>query len=169
MKNLILGIFLLISTIAIAQVAPIGVKTLVVKETFIGEYNNSMSSYSLPDATITRAKKTLSKKLPKYGFINFKIKAIGVVGVPYGWASKLHNLAGGNEGLGYSYIVLAGKSKSQRILGRQKMREPERLSDKKWQAIVIDGTGQEYKIRINMLTMKPKYIIKQTEGDRASN
>ncbi|RRG24815.1 hypothetical protein DWB61_02055 [Ancylomarina euxinus] len=62
-----------------AQVAPVGKKTLEVKETFTNEYLKEITNIGLSSAVINALNKRVPKKLEKYGFSNIAIEEIGKV------------------------------------------------------------------------------------------
>lgn len=83
-----------------------GKKTIQVKESFEGEYNQEVREVFYP-APYKQHMKRLPKKLKKYGFTNVVVTKLGEVRVTDGWANKLSKLAGGNDGVGRAKLAMA--------------------------------------------------------------
>ncbi len=164
MKKIItlLSVFLL-ANINYSQVAPTsGKKTLEVKETYKGEYMQKVTNGGLSSVVISAMKKRIPKKLKKYGFNDITITEVGKVNTPVSKATKMSNLAGGNEGAGKAQLQVA-KTSNQINAAVDRIYTEESDNDWKFQVNFIDNeTKEEFKVRLNM-SYNPKYIIKKTD------
>lgn len=172
MKNL--NVFITILCIALtinmsAQVAPIGKKTLPVKENHEGEYLQTVMQRDISDVVIKAIRQRMPKKLLKYGFTDITIIQVGKVPVPEGWATKLGSLVS-NKSLGIAMMETATTYR-QMVAAIDKMYEPEDNDgvDWKFQVNIVDNISKEtFKIRINMMSYNPMYIIKEIVEDFCS-
>lgn len=167
MKNL-KGLFItlaLTTTFGIyAQVAPTaGEKVLEVKETYLGEYLQTIDTTSFSRVVVNAIKERVPKKLIKYGFTDIKILKVGRVNAPVSTATKMSNLVGGNKATGQAMLNQA-KTYSEIVKAIDKMYEPEHDIDWKMQVIILDNvTGKQFKIKIAGMTYTPQYIIKESD------
>lgn len=168
MKNSkkIITILLLALTFSMtAQVAPTtGEKVLEVKESHEGEYLQKISQQGFSPVVIKALTERLPKKLIKYGFTDISIIEVGKVPVPEGWATKLGSLTS-NKSVGQGMLQQA-KTYSEIEAAVNKMYQPEDTDgvDWKFQVNFIDNISkEEFKIRINMMTYSPLYIIKTSD------
>ncbi|MGV3696315.1 hypothetical protein [Flavobacterium sp.] len=163
-KTLLIALILGTNAIT-AQVAPTtGEKQLEVKEDHPGEYLQTVKTEGLSDVVIKAMKDRLPKKLQQYGFTDITILEVGQVPVPMGWASKMGKLTS-NKSKGQAMLTNA-KSYSEIKRAVDKMYEPEDNDgvDWKFQVNFTDNlTGKLFKVRINMMTYKPQYIIKESD------
>jgi len=163
MKKLKTLIILLgLSFNVIAQVAPIGKKTLKVKESYEGEYMQKMIDHP-SGALENHMRKSIPKKLKKYGFNDITIIELGMVRVPVSTATKMSKAVGGNKGAGKAQLKLA-KTHSEIERAVDKMYEKDVDNDWKFQVNFIDNnTKEEYRVRLSMMSKAPKYIIKRSD------
>lgn len=147
-----------------AQIAPTtGEKVLEVKETYLGEYLQTIDTTFFSTAVVKAIKERVPKKLTKYGFTDIKILKVGRVNAPTSTATKLSNLAGGNKEVGKAMLSQA-KTYSEIVRAIDKMYAPENDIDWKMQVIILDNlTGKEFKIKIAGMTYAPQYIIKESD------
>ncbi|MCD0474728.1 hypothetical protein LPB87_10035 [Flavobacterium sp. EDS] len=167
MRNLkgIITVLVLTSTFGLnAQVAPTtGEKVLKVKETYLGEYLQSIDTTSFSSVVVNAIKERVPKKLIKYGFTDIKILKVGRVNAPISTATKMSNFVGGNEAVGKDMLKQA-KSYSEIVRAIDKMYEPKADIDWKMQVIILDNlTHKEFKIKIASMTYAPQYIIKESD------
>jgi hypothetical protein len=147
-----------------AQVAPTtGEKVLEVKETYLGEYLQSIDTLSFSSVVVNAIKVRVPKKLIKYGFTDIKILKVGKVKAPISTATKMSNLAGGNKAMG-NLMLSQAKTYSEIVSAIDKIYEKEYDGDWKMQVIFLDNlTGKEFKVKIAMMSYEPKYIIKESD------
>ncbi|GFD83819.1 hypothetical protein KUL118_66810 [Tenacibaculum sp. KUL118] len=161
-KVVMLVVVLLLSFNVNAQKAPVGKKTLEVKESYKGEYMQNVTSGDLSNAVLKAMKKRVPKKLKKYGFENITITEIGKVLKPVSITSKMGAIVGGNKELGRAQLEVA-KTKGQIESAVDKMYSKDVDNDWKFQVNLIDNkTNKIYKIRLS-LGYNPKYIIKESK------
>lgn len=165
MKKIITISIFLFALSANSQTAPTtGQKILEVKESHEGEYLQSINQNGFSSVVIEAIKQKIPKKLIKYGFTDITIIEIGQVPVPEGWATKLANNTS-NKAVGKSMLREA-KTYNEIVSAVDKMYTPEDNDgvDWKFQVNFIDNSTKElYKIRINMMTYNPQYIIKKSD------
>lgn len=165
MKNLKLTttiIALILSFNLIAQTAPKGKKTLEVKENYVGEYTQEVSTEDLSNVVITALEKRVPKKLKKYGFESITILKIGKVKTPVSLATKMSNTVGGNKGAGKAELDLA-RSSGEIERAVDKMYTEDSDIDWKFQVNFTDNiTGKKFKVRLSTMSYNPKYIIKES-------
>ncbi|MBQ0734946.1 hypothetical protein [Aquimarina celericrescens] len=162
MKKAILAIVFLATTICItAQTAPTGgKKTLEVKQTFEGEYNQDVRQGTASNAVIKAMKSRVPKKLAKYGFTDITIIDIGQARVPENWTDKLAQVAGGNKAVGEAQLQQA-ETYSEIKQAVDKMHTPDDYDNWQFQVNFKDNiTDKIFKVRLS-LTYNPKYIIKE--------
>ena len=146
------------------EVPTSGKKMIEVKESHQGEYLQAVNNEGISKVVINAIKNRMPKKLSKYGFNDITINEIGKVPVPEGWASKLGNLTS-NKSVGQSMLKTA-TTYNEISAAVEKMYEPEDTDNVDWkfQVNFIDNTTKKkYKLRINMMTYKPLYIIKKSD------
>lgn len=161
----IIATLVLLSTFSLtAQIAPTtGEKVLEVKESYEGEYLQSIDTTSFAPAVVNAIKERVPKKLIKYGFTNITILKVGKVKAPISTATKMSNMAGGNEGVGRAMLSQA-KTYSEMVNAVDRMYAKEYDADWKMQVIFLDNvTGKEFKLKIAMMTYAPQYIIKESD------
>lgn len=170
----IIAIFGLVLTFNMtAQVSPTnGKKVLEVKEDHEGEYLQTLTQQGFSDAVIKAMNKRLPGKLSKYGFTDISIIEVGKVPVPEGWATKLGKLSS-NKSTGQAMMSVA-TTYSEMVAAANKMYEPEDTDGVDWrfQVNFMDNISNKmFKVRINMMSYKPLYIIKESDlvKDLASN
>jgi hypothetical protein len=165
LKTVITTLALILTINLTAQEVPTsGKKIIEVKESHQGEYLQTVTNEDFTEVVINAIKSRMPKKLSKYGFNDITITEIGKVPVPEGWASKLANLTS-NKSVGESMLKTA-TTYNEICAAVDKMYEPEDTDNVDWkfQVNFIDNTTKErYKLRINMLTYKPLYIIKKSD------
>lgn len=161
----IIAALVLASTFGLnAQVAPTtGEKVLEVKETYLGEYLQSIDTTSFSPAVVNAIKERVPKKLIKYGFTDIKVLKVGKVKAPISTATKMSNFVGGNKGVG-SAMLSQATTYSEMVRAVDKMYEQETDGDWKMQVIFLDNlTGKEFKLKIAMMGYTPQYIIKESD------
>jgi hypothetical protein len=168
MKNLktVIAILGLILTFNLtAQIAPTsGKKILEVIEDHEGEYLQTVTQNGFSDVVIKAMTDRLPKKLLKYGFTDISITEVGKVPVPEGWATKLGKLSS-NKSTGRAMMTTA-TTYNQMVAAANKMYEPEDNDgvDWKFQVNFTDNVSKKiFKVRINMMSYKPLYIIKESD------
>ena len=161
MKKVILVLVAVLAFITInAQEVPTnGRKTIEVKESFVGEYNQEVSDNFSPLAKERYVKK-LPKKLSKYGFTNVVVTEFGSVRVVDGWANKLSNLAGSNESIGRAQLEIA-KTGSEIRRAVDKIYSGAKPAPTKFQANFTCDQGT-FKVRMSTFGGL-KYIIKNSD------
>jgi hypothetical protein len=164
-KKIITLLLLALTFSMSAQVAPTtGEKVLEVKESHEGEYLQKISQQGFSDVVIKALTERVPKKLIKYGFTDISIIEVGQVPVPEGWATKLGSLTS-NKSVGKGMLQQA-KTYSEIEAAVNKMYQPEDTDgvDWKFQVNFIDNISkEEFKIRINMMSYNPLYIIKKSD------
>ena len=161
----IIATLLLASTFSLtAQVAPTnGEKVLEVKESYEGEYLQSIDTTSFAPVVVQAIKERVPKKLIKYGFTDITILKVGKVKAPKSSASKMSDMAGGNKSVGNAMLSQA-TTYSEIVAAVDKMYAKDYDGDWKMQVIILDNvTGKEFKIKIAMMTYAPQYIIKESD------
>lgn len=166
LKKIIVIVFcVLLTSNLVAQIAPTsGKKTLEVKENHEGEYLQTVRRGNISDVVINAITNRVPKKLLNYGFTNITVIEVGQVPIPEGWATKLGNLTS-NKTTGRAMMSNA-KTYSQMVAAADKMYEPEDNDgvDWKFQVNFIDNDSKEkFKLRINMMTYNPMYLIKESD------
>ena len=133
-----------------------GRKTIEVKESFVGEYNQIVRDVF---STLPKKQhlKKLPKKLAKYGFTNVVITEVGRVEVIDGWANKLSKAAGGNKSVGRAKLTMATTYSEMRGAVNQIHNGPKRGATK-FQANFTCDQGT-FKVRMSTFGGL-KYIIK---------
>lgn len=148
-----------------AQIAPTtGEKVLEIKESHQGEYLQTVIQQGISDAVIRAITERIPKKLAKYGFTDITITEVGKVPVPEGWATKMGQITS-NKSVGQSMLGQA-KTYNEMVIAVNKMYQPEDNDgvDWKFQVNIMDNVTKEiFKIRINMMSYNPQYIIKQSD------
>ena len=148
-----------------AQIAPTtGEKVLEIKESHQGEYLQTITQQGISDVVIKAINERIPKKLAKYGFTNITVTEVGKVPVPEGWATKMGQITS-NKSVGQSMLGQA-KTYNEMVIAVNKMYQPEDTDgvDWKFQVNIIDNATKEvFKIRINMMSYNPQYIIKQSD------
>jgi hypothetical protein len=148
-----------------AQIAPTtGEKVLEIKESHQGEYLQTVTQQGISDVVIKAITERMPKKLAKYGFTDITITEVGKVPVPEGWATKMGQITS-NKSVGQSMLGQA-KTYNEMVIAVNKMYEPEDTDgvDWKFQVNITDNVSKEvFKIRINMMSYNPQYIIKQSD------
>lgn len=161
----IIALLALASTFSLkAQVAPTtGEKVLEVKETYLGEYLQTIDTTSFSPAVVDAIRERVPKKLVKYGFTDIKILKIGKVKAPISTATKMSDFVGGNKGAGNAMLSQA-TTYSEMVRAVDKMYEKDTDGDWKMQVVFIDNlTGKEFKVKIAMMSYAPQYIIKESD------
>lgn len=164
-KTIITILVLALNFTLTAQIAPTtGEKILDVKESYAGEFLQTVSKNGLSDVVINAITKRIPSKLSKYGFDDISIIEVGQVPSPENWTNKLAKVSGltSNRAKGEAMLTTA-KTYSEITAAVNKMYEPDN-NDGNWkfQVNIVDNTSKkEYKIRINM-TYNPLYIIKES-------
>jgi hypothetical protein len=163
-KSIIAALVLASSFGLNAQVAPTtGEKILEVKETYLGEYLQSIDTTSFSPAVVNAIKERVPKKLIKYGFTDIKVLKVGKVKAPISTATKMSNFVGGNKGVG-SAMLSQATTYSEMVRAVDKMYEQDTDGDWKMQVIFLDNlTGKEFKVKIAMMSYAPQYIIKESD------
>ncbi len=161
-RRLLLSLALI--TVVNAQEAPTsGKKVLDVKESYEGEYMQNVTKGDLSTPVMNALKKRVPKKLKKYGFEEIKIIKIGKVKSPISVATKMSDAVGGNRGAGKAQLQTA-KTTSQIEAAVDKMYAEDVDNDWKLQVNFIDvKTQKEYRVRLNLMSYNPKYIIKESD------
>lgn len=148
-----------------AQIAPTtGEKTLEIKESHQGEYLQTVSQTGISDVVIKAITERVPKKLAKYGFTDITVTEVGKVPIPEGWATKMGQISS-NKSVGQSMLGQA-KTYNEMVVAVDKMYQPEDTDgvDWKFQVNITDNISKEvFKIRINMMSYNPQYIIKQSD------
>nr|WP_315160612.1 hypothetical protein [uncultured Flavobacterium sp.] len=146
-----------------AQIAPTtGEKVLEVKETYEGEYLQSIDTTSFSPAVVNAIKDRIPKKLIKYGFTDIKILKVGKVKAPISTSTKMSNLVS-NKSVGNAMLSQA-TTYSEMVRAVDKMYEKETDMDWKMQVVFLDNlTGKEFKLKIAMMSYAPQYIIKESD------
>ena len=169
MKKLkgIITIFASVLTFTVsAQVAPVtGEKALDVKESYSGEYLQTVSKGNLSEVVVKAITERVPKKLAKYGFSDITITEVGQVPSPENWTNKLAKVSGltTNRAKGEAMLTTA-KTHSEITAAINKMYEPDNNEGNwKFQVNFIDNISKNtYKIRINIM-YNPLYIIKESD------
>jgi hypothetical protein len=149
-----------------AQVAPrTGEKVLEVKESYEGEFLQTVNQGNLSETVVKAIKERIPKKLDKYGFSNITILEVGQVPSPENWTNKLAKSSGltTNRAKGENMLKLA-TTLTEITAAINKMYEPDANEGNwKFQVNFIDNiTKETYKVRINMM-YNPLYIIKESD------
>lgn len=145
MKNTILALALLVSTISLGQIAPTtGKKVLKVQNKFENEYSLSVGNVFHSNPYEYHMKR-LPKKLAKYGFTNVEITELGAVVIAPPKKSSV---------TGYD-VIDAGGSLNQAISQQNKV-----IKNEEFQVNFNSDQGF-FKVRLNMTATKLKYIIKE--------
>ena len=152
MKNTILTLALLASTLAIGQTAPTTGKKVLEVKNGVDVYSKwKQTEYSLrvkdafSDAPYKYHMKKLPKKLLKYGFTNVQITALGVVETAPPEESKITPQT----------VLDMGGTVSQAVgrIGSMVYHEEFQVN--------FDSDQGSFKVRLNMTATKLKYIIKE--------
>jgi len=165
-SNTIITISLLVLTFNIsAQIAPTtGKKTLEVKESFKGEYLQSVYKNGLSSVVIKGITERVPTKLVNYGFTDITITEVGKVSSPENWTDDLAKASGltTNRAKGEAMLTTAN-TYSEITAAVNKMYEPDNEGNWKFQVNFTDNISKStYKIRINMM-YNPQYIIKESD------
>jgi hypothetical protein len=165
LKKIVMLLVLSQSFSLTAQIAPTtGEKVLEVKESHAGEYLQTVNRKDISDVVIKAITERVPKKLAKYGFTDITVTEVGKVPVPEGWATKMGQITS-NKSVGQSMLGQA-KTYNEMVIAVDKMYQPEDTDgvDWKFQVNIIDNVTKEvFKIRINMMSYNPQYIIKQSD------
>jgi hypothetical protein len=149
-----------------AQIAPTtGEKVLEVKESYSGEFLQTVNKDGLSDVVLNAITKKIPSKLSKYGFADITIIEVGQVPSPENWTNKLAKASGltSNRARGEAMLATA-KTYGDISTAVNKMYQPDN-NDGNWnfQVNILDNISKkEYKIRINMM-YNPQYIIKESD------
>ena len=142
MKNTILALALLVSTISLGQIAPTtGKKVLKVKNQFENEYSLSVFNAFAP-APYKHHMKKLPNKLAKFGFTNVEITKLGMVKT----APSEKSIVDGFD------VLDAGGSLNQAISQQNKEVKHEEFQ------VNFNSDQGFFKVRLNMTATKLKYI-----------
>lgn len=162
-KTIITILALVLKFTLSAQVAPTtGEKVLEVKESYTGEFLQTVNKNGLSDVVLNAITKRIPAKLSKYGFNDISIIEVGQVSSPENWTNKLAGLTS-NRAKGEAMLTTA-KTYSEITSAVNKMYEPDNNEGNwKFQVNIVDNVSKkEYKIRINMM-YSPQYIIKESD------
>lgn len=164
----IIAIFVLVGTFKLtAQIAPTtGEKILEVKENYAGEYLQKVNQDGLSDVVIKALNNRIPSKLAKYGFKDITITEVGKVPSPENWTNKLSKASGLDKNRAQGEAMLKNaKTYDQISTAINKMYEPDNNEGNwKFQVNFIDNTTKQlFKVKINMMTYAPQYIIKESD------
>jgi hypothetical protein len=165
-KTIITILVLALSFSLTAQVAPTtGEKVLEVKESYSGEFLQTVSTVGLSDVVVKALNERVPSKLAKYGFTDITITEVGKVPSPENWTNKMAKASGltTNRAKGEAMLTTA-KTYSEISAAINKMYEPDNNEGNwKFQVNFIDNISKNtYKVRINMM-YNPQYIIKTSD------
>jgi hypothetical protein len=164
MKKIIIIFTLLIAFNINAQKVPTsGKKTIPVKESRIGEYLQILKK-NIPQAIVENCKKTVTRKLKKYGFTDITITGVGQVLVPEEWPTRLDKLAENNRALGEAQLSVANTTAEiTAAVNKMYQADDNDEVDKNFQVNFVNNkTGKSFKLRVSFFK-SPKYIIKESD------